>query len=101
MKDRQGSRFRSQSSGAGFQRTKSKDRAGSQIRPKSELAKDVEEIKKDMKRIEKLLEELKRERVNTNFVEEEYEVNIRYVDKAKGMQMIVHSGDPKSITTNK
>ena len=41
VKHRQGSRSRSQSSGAGFQRTKSKDRAGSQIRPKSELAKDV------------------------------------------------------------
>ena len=31
VKHRQGSRFRSQSGGAGFQRTKSKDRAGSQI----------------------------------------------------------------------
>ena len=47
------------------------------------------------------MEELKKERVNTNFVEEEYEVNIRYVDEAKGMQMIVDSGAPMSITTTK
>ena len=39
--------------------------------------------------------------MNTNFVEEEYELNIRYADEAKGMQMIVDSGAPMSITTNK
>ena len=48
-----------------------------------------------------MLEELKKERVNTNFVEEEYEVNIRYVDEAKGMQMIVDNFTPKFIATNK
>ena len=46
IKDRQGYRFRSQSGGAGFQRTKSKDRAGSQTRPKSELAKDEKRLRK-------------------------------------------------------
>ena len=51
LNDRQGSRFRSQSGGAGFDRYKSRDRARSQTRPKSDLAKDVEEIKKDMKEI--------------------------------------------------
>ena len=63
VRDRQGSRFRSQSGGAGFNRsqTKSRDRAGSQIRPKSDLAK---EIKKVMKKIDKLLDELKKDRVN-------------------------------------
>ena len=80
VRDRQGSRFRSQSGGAGFDRSQSKSiyRAGSQTRSKGYLAKDVEEIKKDMKKIEKLLDELKRDRVNwqetCNFAEEEYEV---------------------------
>ena len=36
-----------------------------------------------------------------HFVEEEYEVNVRFVDEAKGMQMIVDSGAPVSITTSK
>ena len=36
-----------------------------------------------------------------NFVEEEYEVNIRLVNETKGMQMIVDSGAPMSIATTK
>ena len=59
VKDRNGSRFRSQSNGAGFNRYRSKsggagfskDRSGSQPKQKSELAKDVEEIKKDINEI--------------------------------------------------
>ena len=47
-----------------------------------------------------MLDELKKDRV-CNFVEEEYEVNIRLVNEAKGMQMIVDSGAPMSITTTK
>ena len=83
VKDRNGSRFRSQSNGAGFNRYRSKsvgagfskDRSGSQPKQKSELAKDVEEIKKDMKEMKKLLDELKKAKANcvNNFVEEEYE----------------------------
>ena len=51
--------------------------------------------------MKKLLDELKKVKVNCNFVEEEYEVNVRFVDEAKGMQMIVESGAPVSITTSK
>ena len=47
-----------------------------------------------------MLDELKKDRV-CNFVEEEYEVNIRLVNEVKGMQMIVDSGAPMSITTTK
>ena len=36
-----------------------------------------------------------------HFVEEEYEFNVRFVDEAKGMQMIVDSGAPVSIGTSK
>ena len=101
VKDRNVSRFRSQSGGAGFNRYRSKsggagfsgskDRFGSQPRQKSDLAKDVEEIKKDMKEMKTLLDELKKAKANcvNHFVEEEYEVNVRFVDEAKGMQMIV------------
>ena len=47
----------------------------------------MEEIKKDMKEMKTLLDELKKAKVNcvNHFVEEEYEVNVRIVDEAKGM----------------
>ena len=50
-----------------------------------------------------LLDELKMAKANcvNYFVEEEYEVNVRFVDEAKGMNMIVDSGAPVSITTSK
>ena len=104
VKDRNGSRFRSQSGGAGFERYRSKsggagfsgskDRFGYQPRQKRDLAKDVEEIKKDMKEMKTLLDELRKAKANcvNHFVEEEYEVNVRFVDEAKGMQMILDSG---------
>ena len=115
VKDRQGSRFRSQSGGAGFNRFRSKSvgagfngssqlkyRFGSQPRQRSDLAKDVEKIKKDMKEIKNLLDELKKAKVNcvNHFVEEEYDVNMRLLDEAKGMQMILDSGSPVSIATS-
>ena len=65
----------------------------------------MEDIKKDMKKIEKLLDELKQTRLNQHeicsFLEEEYELNIRCVNETKEMQMIVDSGAPISITTTK
>ena len=100
MKDRQGSRCGSQSGGAGFNRfrsksggagfngsSQSKDIFGSQPRPKRDLVKDVEEIKKDMKEMKNLLDELNKAILNceNHFVEEEYDVNVRFVDEAKGI----------------
>ena len=50
-----------------------------------------------------LLDKLKKAMENcvNNFVEEEYEVNVRFVDEAKGMNMIVDSGALVSIATSK
>ena len=113
VKNRNGSRLRSQSGGAGFNRYRSKsggagfsgskDRFGSQPRQKSDLAKDVEEIKKDMKEMKTLVEELTKAKANcvNHFVEEEYEVNMRFLDEAIGMNIIVNSGAPVSIATSK
>ena len=41
--------------------------------------------------------EMKKMAVNSNFVEEEYAVDIRYVDELEGLRMIVDSGAPMSI----
>ena len=78
VKDRNGSRFRSQSGGAGFNRYRSKsggtgDRSRSQPRQKSELANDEEVIKKKMNEMMAVLNELKKAQANcvNNFVEEE------------------------------
>ena len=48
-----------------------------------------------------MLDELKKDKVKCNNVEEEYEVNIRFVYEAKGMQMIVDSGALMSFATTK
>ena len=50
---------------------------------------DVEEIKKDMKEMKKMMDELKNSKANcvNHFVAEEFEVNVRYIDKAKGMNI--------------
>ena len=52
------------------------------------------------KQLKEIIEKIDKVKVN-HFVEEEYTVNVRYVDEAKGMQMIVDSGAPVSIATNK
>ena len=127
MKDRKGSQFRSQSGGAGFNRNRSQsggagfDRNRSQSggagfkfggsgnrsgsRPKSELEKKVEGIERDNQEMKKLMKEMieKIDKVIklNQFVEEEFTVNVRYVDEAKGMQMIVDSGTPVSIATSR
>ncbi len=50
-----------------------------------------------------MMDELKKAKTNcvNNFVVEEFEINVRYVDEAKGMNMIVDSGVPVSIATSK
>ena len=78
VKDRQESRFRSQSGGArvqpggarvqlqgtrfGGSQSKSKNRFKSQERPKSDLAKDYEDVKTDMKKFKKLIVEMEKKR---------------------------------------
>ena len=106
VRDRNGSQFRSQSGGTGFDRFNRSKSGGngnrngdrSRSRPpgqKSELAKNVENNGKDIQEMKKQLKEIieKIDKVKENhFVEEEYTVNVRYVNEAKGMQMIVDSG---------
>ena len=67
------------------------------------MAKEVKEIKKKMNEMMTVLDKLKKTKVNcvNHFVEEEYEVNVRFVNEAKGMQMIVDTGAPVSIVTSK
>merc|ERR1711881_5761 len=107
LKDRNGSRFRSQSGGRGFSgnfRSKSQgngDRSGSKPPYKSELAKDVESNKKDLQAVKLQLKEILDKVKESHFVEEEYIMNVRYVNETKGIQMIVDSGAPVSIATSK
>ena len=116
IRDRNGSQFRSQSGGKGFNgfsRSKSGgngnrngDRSGSRPPPgqKSELAKNVESNGKDIQAMKIQLKEIieKLDKVKENhFVEEEYTMNVRYVNEAKGIHIIVDSGAPVSIATSK
>ena len=50
-----------------------------------------------------LLAELKKAKANSlnHFVDEKYEVNVRFVDKTKGMNMILDSCAQVSITNRK
>ena len=56
-----------------------------------------------MKEMKTLLDELKKAKENcvNHLVAEEFEKNVRYVDEAKGMNIIVDSGAPVSIATRK
>ena len=49
------------------------------------------------------MDELKQSKANcvNHFVAEEFEINVRYLDEAKGINMIVDSGTPVSIATSK
>merc|ERR1712240_8176 len=112
IRDINGSRFRSQSGRRGFSvnfRSKSGengDRSVSKTPPpyKSELAKNVENNSKDLQAVKLQLKEIieKLDEVKeSHFVEEEYIMNARYVNEAKGIQMIVDSGAPVLIATSK
>ncbi len=59
--------------------------------------KDIQAMKLQLKEIIEKLDKVK----ESHFVEEEYIMNVRYVNEARGMQMIVDSGAPVSIATSK
>ena len=50
-----------------------------------------------------MMDELKKAKANcvNHLVAEEFEINVRYVDEAEGINMIVDSGAPVSIATSK
>ena len=54
-------------------------------------------MKLQLKEIIEKLDKVK----ESHFVEEEYIMNVRYVNEAKGIQIIVDSGAPVSIATSK
>ena len=74
------------------------------VKKVEELVKNEEENRKDNQEIKRQLKEIRemivKDKVN-HFVEEEYEFNIRFVDEAKDIQMIVDCGAPVSIATSK
>ena len=53
--------------------------------------------------MKKMMDELKNSKANcvNRFVAEDFEVNVRYIDKAKGMNIIVDSGAPVLIANSK
>ena len=68
------------------------------------MAKDVEDVKTDVKEIKKLIVEMEKRMVRysemeSNFIEEEYDVDVRYVDETEGLKIIVDSGAPMSIVS--
>ena len=67
------------------------------VKTMEELIKNDQETKRQLKEI---IEKIEKVKVN-HFVEEEYTVNVRYVDEAKGMQMKVNSGALVSIAASK
>ena len=57
----------------------------------------------DLKETKKLIVEMKEEMMkislDNNFLEEEYDVDVRYVDETEGLKIIVDSGVPMSIVS--
>ena len=111
-RDRFRSIFMSQSKGARSQsRNNSINRAQggynlkSGERLKSELAKDVELIKMEQKEVKNLLkkmdEKLSRCEVKSSFVEEEIEIDVKYIRESEGLKMIIYSGTPLSIVRDR
>ena len=65
-----------------------------QERQKSEMFKKVETLEKDMKEIKEML---KGKFVNTQFVEEEVIVDVKFMNAGAPRMMLIDSGAPKSI----
>merc|ERR1712237_313588 len=99
---RDGSRIRSASQGRRPENsTGQRDRSAD--KPKSELVKKVEGMEKKIISIEKSLggvsrieEMLKNVTINTQFVEEEIFIDVKYVQKETDNSMIIDSGAPVS-----
>ena len=103
---RDGSRIRSQSRGKNPEgSTGNRDKSAD--KPKSELVKKVEGMEKKINLIEKSIagvsrieEMLKKGTINTQYVEEEIFIDIKYVQKETENSMIIDSGAPVSLISN-
>merc|ERR1711984_34629 len=76
-------------------------------KPKSQLVKKVEGMEKKIISIEKSLggvsrieEMLKKVTINTQFVEEEIFIDVKYVQKETDNSMIIDSGAPVSLLSS-
>merc|ERR1712105_420849 len=103
---RDGSRIRSASRGRNPESsTGQRDRSAD--KPKSELVKKVEGMEKKIISIEKSLggvsrieEMLKKVTINTQFVEEEIFIDVKYLQKETDNSMIIDSGAPVSLLSS-
>merc|ERR1712237_283242 len=105
---RDASRIRSQSRNRGRSPgTGTGNRDKSAEKPKSDLVKKVESIEKEISTIKqsvggikKIEEMLKKVTINTQFVEEEISIDIKYVQKEIDNSMIIDSGAPVSLMSS-
>merc|ERR1712030_127714 len=105
---RDASRIRSNSRNRGRSPGKSTwNREKSAEKPKSDLVKKVEGIEKELSTIKqsvggikKIEEMLKKVTINTQYVEEEYCIDIKYVQKEIDNTMIIDSGAPVSLMSS-
>ena len=63
----------------------------------TKLVENSKELKEAKKIIVEMRDEMKKMAVNSNFVEKEYVVDVRYVDESEGLRMKVDSGAPMLI----
>ena len=74
----------------------------SQERPREELLKKVEMMEKKFEKFEKEIKEmLKNKLMSTQFVEEEFVIDFKYVNAGAERMMLIDSGAPKSIVSKK
>merc|ERR1712237_237260 len=105
---RDASRIRSNSRNRGRSPGKSTwNRDKSAEKPKSDLVKKVEGIEKELSTIKqsvggikKIEEMLKKVTISTQYVEEEYCIDIKYVQKEIDNTMIIDSGAPVSLMSS-
>ena len=76
-------------------------------RPKSDLFKKVELIEKKLEKVEKveesvnkIMDMLKKNPINTKYIEEEIVIDVKFVDSNIGNKMIIDSGAPLSIVSS-
>ena len=81
------------------------NRGKSQERPESDLFKKVKDTEKKVDELTKTVNSMKdmitNKLVNVKFVEEEIVIDVKFVDETRGLKMIVDSGAPLSIVSER
>ena len=65
------------------------------------IEKKVEKLDKVEKKLDNILEMITKNLVNVKFVEEEIVIDVKFVDETRGSKMIVDSGAPLSIVSER